>query len=196
MTYLIGVDEAGRGPLAGPVQAVAFALAVGDEPKVLDLGVKDSKKISPKKRERIYQELTSAENGFIFGMAEKSHQIIDSINILQATFLAMREAIEECLFQLPPDAEYKVMVDGNQLIPLLPHPQEAIIDGDNQIPAIAAASIIAKVTRDNLLITYDTLYPEYEFGKHKGYGTKIHREAIEKHGLSPVHRRSFCKKFL
>jgi ribonuclease HII len=196
MTYLVGVDEAGRGPLAGPVQAVAFALPVGDELKVLDLGVKDSKKISAKKRERIYHELISPENGFTFGIAEKSHQVIDSINILQATFLAMREAIEECVFQLPPDAEFKVMVDGNQLIPLLPHSQEAVIDGDNQIPAIAAASIIAKVTRDTLLVTYDTLYPEYGFGKHKGYGTKAHREALTKHGLSPVHRRSFCKKFL
>ena len=196
MTYLIGVDEAGRGPLAGPVQAVAFALPIGEESKVLDLGVKDSKKISPKKRERMYHQLISPENGFIFGMAEKSHQIIDSINILQATFLAMREAIEECIFQLPDEAKFKVLVDGNQLIPLLSYSQEAVVDGDNQIPAIAAASIIAKVTRDNLLITYDALYPEYGFGQHKGYGTKAHREALTKHGLSPVHRRSFCKKFL
>jgi ribonuclease HII len=196
MTYLIGVDEAGRGPLAGPVQAVAFALPIGEEQKILDLGVKDSKKISPKKRERIYQELISPEKGFIFGMAEKSHQIIDSINILQATFLAMREAIEECVCQLPSDAELKIMVDGNQLIPLLLHSQEAVIDGDNHIPAIAAASIIAKVTRDNLLLTYDELYPKYGFSQHKGYGTKAHLEALTIHGLSPVHRRSFCKKFL
>ncbi len=196
MTYLIGVDEAGRGPLAGPVQAVAFALPIGEEQKILDLGVKDSKKISPKKRERIYQELISPEKGFIFGMAEKSHQIIASINILQATFLAMREAIEECVCQLPSDAELKIMVDGNQLIPLLLHSQEAVIDGDNHIPAIAAASIIAKVTRDNLLLTYDELYPKYGFSQHKGYGTKAHLEALTIHGLSPVHRRSFCKKFL
>lgn len=196
MKYLIGVDEAGRGPLAGPVHAVAFTLPEGEESRLHDLGVKDSKKISAKKREIIYQELISPENDFVYGLGEKSQVVIDSVNILQATFLAMRDAIEECILQLPPEASFSVLIDGNQQIPLLPYEQKAIIGGDNIIPAIGAASIIAKVSRDNLLISYDALYPEYQFAKHKGYGTKIHREALSQHGLSPIHRRSFCKKFL
>ena len=181
---IAGIDEAGRGPLAGPVVAAAVILPKG----CLIEGVNDSKKLSEKKREKLYDDII--ENAIAWGVGIKDNNVIDEINILEATRLAMHEAIEN--LQVKPDfifidAEKKVDTDK---IPYLP-----IIKGDALSISIAAASIIAKVTRDRMMREYDKEYPEYGFEKHKGYGTKVHVEAIKEHGLTPIHRRSFTKKF-
>lgn len=181
---IAGIDEAGRGPLAGPVVAAAVILPKG----CLIEGVNDSKKLSEKKREKLYDDII--ENAIAWGVGIKDNNVIDEINILEATRLEMHEAIEN--LQVKPDfifidAEKKVDTDK---IPYLP-----IIKGDALSISIAAASIIAKVTRDRMMREYDKEYPEYGFEKHKGYGTKVHVEAIKEHGLTPIHRRSFTKKF-
>lgn len=181
---ICGVDEAGRGPLAGPVYAAAVILPQG---LVID-GLNDSKKLSEKKREQLYDKVIESAVAWSIGTATERE--IDEINILQATYLAMRRAVEG----LPVKADF-ALVDGNRMPPLEIE-GETVVKGDSLSMSIAAASIIAKVSRDRFMLELDEKYPEYLFAKHKGYGTALHYEMIEKHGISPVHRRSFLKKLL
>ncbi len=179
-----GVDEAGRGPLCGPVVAAAVILKPGDKIE----GVNDSKKLSEKKREKLYQDIM--DNALAVGVGMSDVDVIEKVNILNATKIAMKQAIDN-LGIVP---EY-VLIDGNQMIDINIE-GETVVSGDAKSESIAAASIIAKVTRDRMLIEWDKDYPEYGFAKHKGYGTKAHIEAIGKYGLTPLHRPSFCTKFV
>lgn len=176
-----GIDEAGRGPLAGPVCAAAVILPSGFEIEGLD----DSKKLSEAKREALFDVVIKSAISYGIGWASETE--IDKYNILQATFLAMRRAVEA----MPVCADY-ALVDGNRMPPL-DIPGETVIKGDSKCACVAAASILAKVSRDWLLRKWDTEYSEYGFAKHKGYGTKAHYEAIKKYGVLPVHRKSFLK---
>lgn len=177
-----GVDEAGRGPLAGPVCAAAVILPDG----LVIEGLDDSKKLTEKKRDALYSVI--CEEAISYGIAFASVEEIEEMNILQATFLAMKRAVES--LNVKPDL---ALVDGNQK-PHLDIQARTLVKGDAKSPSIAAASILAKVTRDRLMTEIAEQYPEYEFPKHKGYGTKLHYEKIIEHGISPVHRRSFLKK--
>ncbi|MBQ7956602.1 MAG: ribonuclease HII [Clostridia bacterium] len=177
-----GVDEAGRGPLAGPVCAAAVILPDG----LVIEGLDDSKKLTEKKRDALYDVI--CEEAISYGIAFASVEEIEEINILQATFLAMKRAVES----LNVKADL-ALVDGNQKPPL-DIQARTLVKGDAKSPSIAAASILAKVTRDRLMVEIAEQYPQYEFPKHKGYGTKLHYEKIMEHGISPVHRRSFLKK--
>lgn len=179
-----GVDEAGRGPLCGPVVAAAVILKPG---QMID-GVNDSKKISEKKREKLYEDIMASALAVGVGMSDVD--VIEEVNILNATKLAMKQAISNLKVQ----PEY-VLIDGNQMIDITID-AETVVSGDAKSESIAAASIIAKVTRDRMLLEWDKEYPEYGFAKHKGYGTKAHIEAIGKYGLTPLHRKSFCTKFV
>lgn len=179
-----GIDEAGRGPLAGPVYAAAVILPIGAE---ID-GLNDSKKLSEKKREELFDIINEIAISVSVGIATEKE--IDEINILQATFLAMKRAIEG----LEISADYAI-IDGNRA-PELEIPSETVIKGDGKVMSVAAASIIAKVSRDRFMLKMAEEYPEYQFEKHKGYGTRLHYEMIEKYGVSPIHRRSFLKKLL
>lgn len=182
--HIAGMDEAGRGPLAGPVVAAAVIL----DPEQPIWGVDDSKKLSPARRAVLRREIEEKALAIGVGMADVA--TIDRINILEATKLAMRRAVAE--LKLKPDV---LLIDAVRLG--LPDIEEkAIIKGDTLSVSIAAASIIAKETRDDILRVYDQMYPEYGFASHKGYGTKAHREAIAQYGILPIHRRSFLKKFL
>ena len=174
-----GVDEAGRGPLAGPVVAGAVIL---DERKPIR-GLADSKKLSAKRREALFDEIRA--KALCCSIAQASVLEIDTLNILQATLLAMRRAVLG--LRLPPKL---VLVDGNRL-PVLPMRADAIVKGDSKVAAISAASIVAKVHRDQLCAALDALYPAYGFGKHKGYGTAEHLAALALHGPCPEHRISF-----
>jgi ribonuclease HII len=178
-----GVDEAGRGPLAGPVVAAAVIFPVAC---IVD-GVDDSKKLSAVRREELYSVIR--ERAIAIGVGIVDHQEIDRINILQATFLAMHSAVSNLAIR--PD---HLLVDGNRF-PGRDIPFTTIVHGDALCHAIAAASIIAKVTRDRIMLEQDALYPEYGFVRHKGYGTSEHRAAIERWGLCPIHRRSFCAHY-
>lgn len=175
-----GVDEAGRGPLAGPV--VAAAVILDDLQPIA--GLRDSKKLSQRRREQLYDEIVS--KALCFSIAQASEQEIDKLNILQATLLAMRRAVEG--LRLKP---MKVLVDGNR-IPVLDVRAEAIVQGDAKVPAISAASILAKVHRDRLCAELHRLYPVYGFERHKGYGTADHLQALLTHGPAPCHRQSFA----
>lgn len=178
-----GVDEAGRGPLAGPVCAAAVIL-----PRGLDIpGLNDSKKLTAKRREALYDIIT--EQALAYGIAFASEQEIDEINILQATFLAMRRAVEQLGVQ--PEL---ALVDGNR-DPGLGIPTRTIVKGDGLSASIAAASILAKVTRDRWMEVLDAKYPQYGFAVHKGYGTKRHYEALREYGPCGIHRQTFLKKF-
>ena len=177
-----GVDEAGRGPLAGPVCAAAVILPEG----VIIDGVNDSKKLSEKKRESLFDVIR--EQALSYSIAYATVDEIEEINILNATMLAMRRAIDG----LDIKADY-AMIDGNK-IPPIDIDAECIVKGDAKSMSIACASILAKVSRDRLLYKYAEEYPMYGFDKHKGYGTKVHREAILKYGPCPHHRKSFLKK--
>ena len=179
-----GIDEAGRGPLAGPVYAAAVILPKGH----IVEGVNDSKKISEKKRDMLYDKIIEECVDYSIGVATEKE--IDEINILQATFLAMRRAVEG--LSVKPDI---ALIDGNKT-PNLDIEQRAIIKGDSKSANISAASIIAKVSRDRYMLEMAEKYPEYQFEKHKGYGTKLHYEMIEKYGVSPIHRITFLKRFL
>lgn len=176
---LAGVDEVGRGPLAGPVVAAAVIL----NPDKPIAGLNDSKKINQKKRELIAEDIKSNALAWALGRAEVEE--IDEINILQASLLAMKRAVEQ--LQISPKI---VAVDG-QYTPDVEHEKIAITKGDSLVPAISAASIIAKVARDNEMITFDTVYPGYGFSSHKGYPTKKHITALEELGVTDIHRRSF-----
>ncbi len=180
-TVVCGIDEAGRGPLAGPVFAAAVILPQGI---VID-GLDDSKKLSEKKRDMLFEEIKARA---VYAVASASESEIDEINILNATFLAMRRA-----FDALPQRPQAAFVDGNRL-PKLPVPAKAIVKGDSLSASIAAASIMAKVSRDRYMLELDKKYPEYCFAKHKGYGTKLHYEKIREYGISEVHRRTFLKK--
>jgi ribonuclease HII len=174
-----GVDEAGRGPLAGPVVAAAVIL---DDRKPIQ-GLADSKKLSAKRREALFDEIRA--KALCCAVAQASVQEIDQLNILQATLMAMRRAVLG--LRLPPKL---VLVDGNRL-PMLEMRAEAIVRGDDKIPAISAASILAKVSRDRWCADYHLLFPQYGFDQHKGYGTAEHLAALRLHGPCPEHRRSF-----
>ncbi|KXS48628.1 MAG: ribonuclease HII [Halanaerobium sp. T82-1] len=180
---IVGIDEAGRGPLAGPVVAAAVIL----DPEQKIYGLDDSKKLSCQKREELYEEIYSKA---LVGVGKASSSEIDKYNIREATFVAMKRAVKNLLPNLDKHPDI-LLVDGNALIPNLTMEQKAIIDGDADINAIAAASIIAKVSRDNIIFEYAKKYPQYNFKSNKGYGTAEHIAALEKHGSSPVHRKSF-----
>lgn len=183
-THICGVDEAGRGPLAGPVCAAAVILP----PDTIIEGVNDSKKLSEKKREALFDVIK--EQALSYSIAYASVQEIEEINILNATMLAMKRAVEG----LSVKADF-AMIDGNRL-PDLPIDCEYIIKGDAKSMSIACASILAKVSRDRLLYEYAKEFPQYQFNKHKGYGTKAHTEAIKKYGPCKYHRMSFLSKIL
>lgn len=179
-----GIDEAGRGPLAGPVCAAAVILPLGLEIE----GLNDSKKLSEKKREALFDIIK--EKAVAYSIALVDEKTIDEINILQATFMAMRNAVDGLLVK--PDI---ALIDGNQK-PGLSIEQRTVVKGDAKSMSIAAASILAKVTRDRFMLEIDKKYPQYQFAKHKGYGTKLHYECIAEYGVSDVHRRSFLKKII
>ena len=176
---IAGVDEAGRGPLAGPVVAAAVIL---DDRHAIK-GLADSKKLSARRREALFDEIRA--KALCCSVAQASVEEIDEFNILQATLLAMRRAVMG--LRLPPKL---VLVDGNRL-PVLDIRAEAIVKGDDKVPAISAASILAKVTRDRWCLEYHQQFPQYGFDQHKGYGTADHLAALRLHGPCPQHRRSF-----
>lgn len=183
-SLVCGVDEAGRGPLAGPVCAAAVIL-----PPDLEIeGLNDSKKLSDKRRRALYDVIT--EQAIAYGIAMVDEKVIDEINILQATFLAMRQAVEQ-LSEKPALA----LVDGNREPDFGDIPVKTIVKGDSLSANIAAASILAKVTRDRFMEEQDAIYPQYGFSVHKGYGTKAHYAALREFGACPIHRRTFLKKF-
>lgn len=180
---LCGVDEAGRGPLAGPV----FAAAVILEPEGKEIsGLDDSKKLSEKRREQLFEEICSRAEAF--SIASASVEEIEQYNILQATYLAMSRAVAG--LSCRPDI---TLIDGNRIPPQLAGSSRAVVKGDALSASIAAASILAKVSRDRLMKELDKQYPDYAFAKHKGYGTALHYDRLREHGISPVHRRSFLK---
>lgn len=182
--YICGVDEVGRGPFAGPVVAAAVIL-----PKDCDiLYLNDSKKISEKKRDILYDEIY--EKAVAVGIGMASEKVIDEINILQATYKAMQSAIEK--LEVVPD----LLLNDAVTIPEISIPQVPIIKGDAKSASIAAASIVAKVTRDRMMKEYDAVYPGYQFARNKGYGTKAHIEAIRAQGICEIHRRTFVKKYI
>lgn len=177
-----GVDEAGRGPLAGPVYAAAVILP----PDAEIPGLNDSKKLTEKKREALFDVICQTASAYCVAFADEKE--IDTYNILQATFLAMRRAVEG----LPIPADY-ALIDGNRMPPLR-IPGETIVKGDATCQSIAAASVLAKVSRDRFMLEMDAKYPEYGFARHKGYGTALHYAALREHGPSPIHRLTFLKK--
>jgi ribonuclease HII len=183
---ICGIDEAGRGPLAGPVCAAAVVLHTNSSGIP---GVNDSKKLTEKRREELFDVIIAEAADYSIALATVEE--IEKINILNATMLAMQRAVNG----LKNPADY-VIIDGNTLPPNLQTPAQTIVKGDAKSQSIAAASILAKVTRDRLMLEYAKEYPQYFFQKHKGYGTKIHTEQILKYGASPIHRSSFLKKIL
>jgi ribonuclease HII len=179
---LCGVDEVGRGPLAGNVVAACVILDFKAKPIK---GLNDSKKLTPAVRESLNAEIRA--RAVAYGVGECSPEEIDKHNILRASLLAMRRALEA--MGLPPGL---LLVDGNQRIPDVPWPQKTLVKGDGRSASIAAASILAKVVRDRQMQDMHAAYPQYGFDAHKGYATQVHRDAIERHGLTPIHRKSFC----
>lgn len=177
--FIAGVDEAGRGPLAGPVVAAAVLLP----PQVSLQGLDDSKKLSQKSREKFFPQII--QTALAYGVGIVSVETIDRINILQAALLAMKHAIEKC--NLPPDL---LLIDGNKRVD---HParQWTLVGGDGKSLSIAAASVLAKVTRDRIMQEYHRNYPDYEFDRHKGYPTELHKEKIRRFGPCPIHRKTF-----
>ena len=184
-SVVCGVDEAGRGPLAGPVCAAAVIL----RPQTEIVGLDDSKKLTEKKREALFPVIT--EQALSYGIGFATPEEIDKINILQATFLAMRRAVEN--LSVTPDL---LLIDGNQKPHIGLCDEVTVIKGDAKSMSIAAASVLAKVSRDRYMLKFAQQYPQYAFEKHKGYGTKLHYEQIAQYGISPVHRRSFLKKII
>lgn len=209
-SFVVGVDEAGRGPLAGPVVAAATMLRnnqylitnnqinskvqisndkVSDEVGMWNM-IKDSKKLSEKRREEVFDFIM---NNFYVGVGICNHETIDRVNILEATFLAMKKAVGELRNQIKnKGSKIIILVDGDKMIPNFSEEQKAIIGGDKLVKSISAASIIAKVTRDRMMNEFDKKYPVYQFAKHKGYGTKIHIEALKQNGPCKIHRRTFA----
>lgn len=183
-TYIGGIDEAGRGPLAGPVVAAVVVFKPGTKIE----GINDSKKLSEAKRDELFNIIK--EEALDYGIGIVNNEEIDEYNILNATYMAMKKALN-CLKNTP---DY-LLIDA-ATIPGIDIAQKPIVKGDSKSISIAAASILAKVTRDNLMYQYDDIYPEYGFKGHKGYGTKEHYEAIEGNGITPIHRKSFLKNIL
>lgn len=177
---ICGVDEVGRGPLAGPVVAAAVIMPPGLKIE----GLTDSKKLSSHRRELIFEEI--AELGLICAVGILDHQAIDQMNILRASLMAMRKAVMD--LKQSPDI---ILVDGNYPIPNIEQPQFAVVGGDRQCPSISAASIIAKITRDSIMDKYEAMYPSFSFSKHKGYPTPEHLEELREYGPTEIHRRSF-----
>ena len=182
--WICGVDEAGRGPLVGSVVAGAVVL----DPNQPIIGLRDSKKLSPARREQLYAEIMQKARAWGIGQASPGE--IDTLNILQATMLAMRRAIEALSERLG-EWPSKALIDGNRC-PILPIASEAIIKGDAKEPAISAASIIAKVTRDQQMQALHTQYPQYGFNQHMGYPTEVHMQALKQYGPCEEHRRTFA----
>ncbi len=198
MSYIIGVDEAGRGPLAGSVFAAAVLYDLKNEP--VFSGLNDSKKLTPKKRELLFSQI---QQKALYSSIQYSSVIeIDKINILQATLLAMKRAIEQVIVYLtqtlssPITSLRKIYIDGNQSPKLSAQyhsiPIETVIQGDAIIPIISAASVLAKVARDREMQALSLVYPQYYFDKHKGYGTKLHLDALHEHGPCDIHRKTFA----
>ena len=183
--YIAGVDEVGRGPLAGPVVCAAVIMPLDDESIIV--GVDDSKKLSAKKREQLAEEIK--KRAIAYTVVEVSEKTIDEINILEATKLGMKRALET--LSIAPET---VLTDGNMTLDI-PFEQASVIHGDALSYSIGAASIVAKVHRDKLMDEYAEIYPQYEFVSNKGYGTAAHIKAIKEYGLCPIHRRTFTKKF-
>ena len=182
---ICGIDEAGRGPLAGPVVVAAVIMP---QDSMIE-GVNDSKKISEKKREKLYEEIT--QNAIAWGVGIIDQNEIDNINILNAT----KKGLTTALTELKEKPEI-ILVDALTGIDTLGIPYQSIIKGDAKSYSIAAASIIAKVTRDRIMKQWDEVYPKYGFEKHKGYGTKAHIDAIKENGICPIHRKTFVKNFI
>lgn len=204
-TSVVGVDEAGRGPLAGPVVAAAAAyrdqadFAVPEELEKLMRFVRDSKTLSERKRDEMYEFV---REHFLVGVGVVHSGTIDRMNILEATFLAMKEAVADVKRAIGAERgaaaaakDMVLLVDGNMRIPNLSAAQEAVVGGDALVRSIGAASVIAKVTRDRMMLEYDRAYPAYGFARHKGYGTKEHMDALRRYGACPIHRRSFKPVF-
>ena len=183
--FIAGIDEAGRGPLAGPVVVGAVIM----KPDSFIEGVNDSKKISESKREKLYEQITEEAIAWSVGIVTEKE--IDELNILNATKKALEKAIEG--LEIRPD---RILVDALEHIDTKGIPYTSVIKGDAKMYSISAASIIAKVTRDRIMREYDEVYPEYGFAKHKGYGTAAHISAIKEHGSCPLHRRTFIKNFV
>lgn len=183
-TDLAGVDEVGRGAWFGPVVAAAVVVSAETEVELARLGVTDSKKLSPKRRQILVGEIRNRAIDCQIGVATVAE--IDQLNILQASLLAMRRSI----LQLTPTPQL-CLIDGNQRIPDLDIAQQTIVGGDRRSMAIAAASIVAKVWRDELIVQLAAEYPQYDLAQNKGYGTAKHRQALEQYGITPLHRRSF-----
>lgn len=198
LKYIIGIDEVGRGPLAGPVTVAAVSVPRGSSFKIHDLRLRDSKKLSARQRE-IWFDYIKKNKKIFYAIANVSPKIIDKINISQAANLAATRALKKLLMkQKLPRNKIKIFLDGGLKIkePLSTfYNPRTIIKGDEKIPAIAMASIVAKVTRDKKMARLHKKYPRYGFDKHKGYGTKKHIKALKKHGLSDIHRQTFSKKF-
>lgn len=182
---ICGVDEAGRGPLAGPVCAAAVILPEG----AVIAGLDDSKKLTEKKREKLYDIIK--QTAVAYSVAYGTLEEIETVNILEATYLAMNRAIEG--LTIKPDFS---LIDGNRVPRGIKIPCETVVKGDSKSMSVAAASVLAKVTRDRLMLEYDKKYPEYNFKKHKGYGTKEHTELIKQYGPCEIHRLSFLKNIL
>lgn len=180
---ICGVDEAGRGPLAGPVFAAAVVLHKG---QIIE-GANDSKKLSEKKREALFDVICEQAAAYCITSVDES--IIDEVNILQATYIAMSKAVAG--LNLNPDM---CLIDGNRKPPQIEIPCQTIVKGDGLSASIACASILAKVSRDRFMLELDKQYPQYNFAKHKGYGTQLHIDMLRQYGASPVHRKSFLKK--
>ncbi len=185
LQYIAGVDEVGRGPLAGPVVCAAVIMPLDDESIIV--GVDDSKKLSAKKRETLAEEIK--KKALAYTIVEVSEKEIDEINILEATKLGMKKALES--LSITP---HTVLTDGNMTLDIT-LPQRSVIGGDALSYSIGAASIIAKVYRDSMMDEYAKEYPQYAFESNKGYGTAAHIQAIKEYGLCPIHRRTFTKKF-
>lgn len=182
--HIVGVDEVGRGPLAGPVVCAAVIMPL-DDFSIIE-GIDDSKKLSEKKREELAEKIK--QTALAYTIVETDEKTIDEINILEATKRGMKQAVEG--LALSPDI---VLTDGNMTLNIV-YPQQSIIKGDALSYSIGAASIIAKVHRDRLMVEYAKTYPEYDFASNKGYGTATHIKAIKEYGLCPIHRRTFTKK--
>jgi ribonuclease HII len=182
---VVGVDEAGRGPLAGPVVAAAVVLNP-DDPIA---GLKDSKLLSPLKRQQLFEIIKT--NAIAYGVGLANVQEIDELNILWASMLAMERAVEQLALSPIAQSIELVIIDGNRCPKNMKYPMQAVIKADKLIPAVSAASILAKVTRDKMMIEFHQQYPNYQFDVHKGYPTKTHKQLIKQYGLSDIHRRSF-----
>lgn len=193
LRFVFGIDEAGRGPLAGPVVAAAVSLISED----FDVRIDDSKKLSEAQRAKAFDAIF--KNAFV-GIGIVSEVAIDELNILNASFHAMEIAVKQLYRYLPDDeknhpefnSRVLLLVDGNMFKTQLPFRHQTLVGGDAKCLSIACASIVAKVYRDRMMVKYDQIYPQYGFGKHKGYPTAAHRKAIQEHGICHIHRKSFC----